>query len=425
MIGDTVWPEVKMGDVCEEITVGFVGPMTAEYRDAGVPFLRSMNIEPFCINKTDLKYVSPEFHARISKSRLRAGDVVIVRTGAPGTAAVVPEWMHNGNCSDLVIARPGPGVDAQFLCYYVNAVTHHIVNEHVVGAVQQHFNVGAAKSLKLPLPPLPEQRSIARVLGGLDDKIELNRRMNRTLEDLARGLFRSWFVDFDPVTKNGNGRAPATPAGLFPKRLVDSPIGPIPEGWRVGTVGAEFNLTMGQSPPGSTYNEDGAGVPFYQGRTDFGFRFPTRRVYCTAPTRFAEPGDTLVSVRAPVGDINLADERCAAGRGVAAVRHKSGATSYTYAMMASQREAFDVFNGDGTLFGCIGKADFDKMAVLVPPPATVDAFERIAGPWDAQIAVNEKEARSLAATRDALFPQLLSGEIRLNHAEAAAQEVLA
>lgn len=447
-----------MGDVCEEITVGFVGPMTSEYREAGVPFLRSMNIEPFRINKTDLKFVSPAFHARISKSRLRAGDVVIVRTGAPGTAAVVPDWMHDGNCSDLVIARPGPGVDARFLCYYVNAVTHHIVNEHVVGAVQQHFNVGAAKSLKLPLPPLPEQRAIARVLGGLDDKIELNRRMNRTLEDLARGVFRSWFVDFDPVVKpskgfagpsrgfagpskglagsgsprpsSGGGSVPlaspsagAAPADLFPKRLVDSPLGPIPEGWRVGTVGEEFNLTMGQSPPGSTYNEDGAGVPFYQGRTDFGFRFPTRRVYCTAPTRFAESGDTLVSVRAPVGDINMADERCAAGRGVAAVRHKSGATSYTYAMMAALREAFDVFNGDGTLFGCIGKSDFDKMQVLVPPPEMVAAFERIAGPWDAQITVNEKEARSLAATRDALLPVLLSGEVRLRNKHEAERAV--
>ena len=147
MIGDTVWPEVKMGDVCEEITVGFVGPMTAEYREAGVPFLRSMNIEPFRINKTDLKYISPEFHAKIKKSRLRAGDVVIVRTGDPGTAAVVPEWMHDGNCSDLVIARPGPGVDARFLCYYVNAVSHHIVNEHVVGAVQQRQRLGQTKVL--------------------------------------------------------------------------------------------------------------------------------------------------------------------------------------------------------------------------------------------------------------------------------------
>ncbi|MFN5661379.1 MAG: restriction endonuclease subunit S, partial [Planctomyces sp.] len=203
------------------------------------------------------------------------------------------------------------------------------------------------------------------------------------------------------------------PHAPWPTRLTDSPLGPIPEGWRVGTVGEEFNLTMGQSPPGSTYNEDGLGVPFYQGRTDFGFRFPTRRVHCTAPTRFAEAGDTLVSVRAPVGDINMADERCAAGRGVAAVRHKSGATSYTYAMMGALRDAFDVFNGDGTLFGCIGKADFDKMQVLVPPPEIVAAFERIARPWDEQIATNEREARSLAATRDAILPVLLSGEVRL------------
>lgn len=299
------------------------------------------------------------------------------------------------------------------------------------GTVQDNINVDFMERLHFPIPPtLAEQRAIARVLGGLDDKIELNRRMNRTLEDLARGVFRSWFVDFDPVLRPSAARPRAHPANhapppppRFPTRLVDSPLGPIPEGWRVGTVGEEFNLTMGQSPPGSTYNEDGLGVPFYQGRTDFGFRFPTRRVHCTAPTRFAEAGDTLVSVRAPVGDINMADERCAAGRGVAAVRHKSGATSYTYAMMAALREAFDVFNGDGTLFGCIGKSDFDKMQVLVPPPEVVAAFERVAGPWDAQIALNEKEARSLAATRDALLPVLLSGEVRLRNEREAERAV--
>ena len=98
---------------------------------------------------------------------------------------------------------------------------------------------------------------------------------------------------------------------------------------------------MGQSPPGNTYNEVGEGVPFYQGRTDFKFRFPTRRIYCTAPTRFANEGDTLVSVRAPVGDVNMAAERCAVGRGVAAIRHKSGSRSFTYYAMGFLKEDFD------------------------------------------------------------------------------------
>lgn len=199
-MGQADWPEVRLGDVASELTVGYVGPMASEYVALGIPFLRSLNVEPFQINKEDLKFIGREFHERLHKSALSPGDVVIVRTGKPGTAAVIPEWLKVANCSDLVVVRPGPNVDARFLVYFINgAATHHIFS-HTVGAVQQHFNVGSAKELPIPLPPLAEQRAIARVLGALDDKIELNRRLNRSLEELAQAVFRSWFVDFDPVT---------------------------------------------------------------------------------------------------------------------------------------------------------------------------------------------------------------------------------
>jgi type I restriction enzyme S subunit len=270
-------------------------------------------------------------------------------------------------------------------------------------------------TLELPLPPLAEQKAIAAVLGALDDKIELNRRMNATLEAMARALFQSWFVDFDPVRAKLDGRPaaaldPAT-AALFPEHLEDSPLGHIPKGWKAGTVIEGFNLTMGQSPPGDTYNEEGNGVPFYQGRTDFGFRFPTRRIYCSAPTRYAKPGDTLVSVRAPVGDINMANEECCIGRGVAAVRHKSGATSFTYHSMANLYPDFARFEAEGTVFGSINKDSFEKLRFVIPPDEIVAAYERQAGPLDEQIRILENQSRTLATLRDTLLPRLLSGEL--------------
>lgn len=437
MIGDTVWPEVKMGDVCEEITVGFVGPMTAEYRDAGVPFLRSMNIEPFRINKTDLKFVSPEFHARISKSRLRAGDVVIVRTGAPGTAAVVPEWMHDGNCSDLVIARPGPAVDAQFLCYYVNAVTHHIVNEHVVGAVQQHFNVGAAKSLKLPLPPLPEQRAIARVLGGLDDKIELNRRMNRTLEDLARGLFRSWFVDFDPVLRRagaagrGPGTSPITPAiAPWPARLVDSPLGPIPEGWRVSTIGEEVTVVGGSTPSTDEPKFWEGGTHCWVTPRDLSRL--TDPVVIDCERRISDAGlaqissglmprgTVLLSSRAPIGYLAIADVPVAVNQGFIGLKCDKGLPG-VFVLRWCEENMEEVLNrAGGTTFAEISKAAFRPIPMVVPPAAVIESFTRAAQGWHDQIVANVRQSRQLAALRDALLPQLLSGEIRLRDAERAA-----
>jgi type I restriction enzyme S subunit len=221
--------------------------------------------------------------------------------------------------------------------------------------------------------------------------------MSETLEAMAGALFRSWFVDFDPVRAKIEGRDPSLPkplADLFPARLVPSGLGEIPEGWEVGCVDDAFALTMGQSPPGTTYNETGDGIPFYQGRADFQFRFPERRVYCTAPTRLAKEGDTLISVRAPVGDINMASEDCAIGRGLAAARHKSGARSYTYYFMHGLGDVFNRFEAEGTVFGSISKKDFHAIGCVLAPQETVEAFEQLCGPMDNGIERGERESRS-------------------------------
>jgi len=211
--------------------------------------------------------------------------------------------------SSIIRARPDQSkADPLFLYYFFNSQE----GRHRLDTIRRQVAVagitgGDLAQLEVPIPPLPEQRAISHILGTLDDKIELNRRMNETLEAIARALFHSWFVAFDPVRRNmertrrgqpspaasrhplplGEGRGEGSVEALdrlFPDSFEDSELGEIPTGWRVGCVDDEFDLTMGQSPPGETYNEVGDGLPFYQGRTDFGFRFPTRRVYCTAPT---------------------------------------------------------------------------------------------------------------------------------------------
>jgi type I restriction enzyme S subunit len=287
---------------------------------------------------------------------------------------------------------------------------------------RQRVPSSAIERFPITLPPISEQRAIAHILGTLDDKIELNRRMSETLEAMARALFKAWFVDFEPVRAKMEGRwrrgetLPGLPAhlyDLFPDRLVESELGEIPEGWEVTAIDGEFDVTMGQSPPGSTYNETGDGLPFYQGRADFEFRFPKRRVYCTAPTRFAKKGDTLVSVRAPVGDINMASEDCAIGRGVAAVRHKTGCRSYTYQFMNSISDVFARFDSEGTVFGSIGKKDFHAITHVRPSHDLVLAYEGLAAPLDDQIERNERESRYLAQLRDTLLPKLISGELRV------------
>ena len=208
-------------------------------------------------------------------------------------------------------------------------------------------------------------------------------------------------------------RMPQHLADLFPDRLVDSELGPIPEGWEVKALGECFNLTMGQSPPGSTYNEHGEGLPFFQGRTDFGFRYPENRKFCTAPNRIAEPGDTLVSVRAPVGDINMAWEQCCIGRGIAALRHKTTATSYSYYFTWTIQSTLREYEQTGTVFGAINKNQFEALQVLEPDPNIVDAFTACARPLDARIRSSIAELLNLATLRDALLPKLISGETKV------------
>jgi type I restriction enzyme S subunit len=333
----------------------------------------------------------------------------------------------NQTCYALL---PSDALDDDFLFYALKgtmaemrALTYGTVFETITTQTFDHWLI--------PLPPLPEQRAIAHILGTLDDKIELNRRMSETLEQMARALFKAWFIDFEPVRAKLEGRwrrgqsLPGLPAhlyDLFPDRLVESELGEIPEGWEVGRVDDAFDLTMGQSPPGTTYNEVGDGIPFYQGRADFKFRFPERRVYCTAPTRFAKAGDTLIRVRAPVGDINMASEDCAIGRGVAAARHKTGARSYTYYLMHALAEVFGRFEAEGTVFGSISKKDFHNIPCVIVTRNALEAFERLCGPLDDAINGAERESRTLAALRDALLPKLISGELRVRDAERFLKE---
>jgi len=185
------WKRVRLGEVADEVTVGHVGPMVDEYRLSGVPFLRSQNVLPHRIDLSDIKFIDRDFHSKLKKSALRPGDVVTVRTGKPGTTSVVPDSLVDANCSDLVITRPGPALDARWLSYYVNVAASDYVSAHLVGAVQQHFNVGAAKNMVLHLPPLKEQQAIAEVLGALDDKIAANIRLASTTENLLHASFRA------------------------------------------------------------------------------------------------------------------------------------------------------------------------------------------------------------------------------------------
>ena len=178
-----------------------------------------------------------------------------------------------------------------------------------------------------------------------------------------------------------------------------------------GTLSDIAVITMGQSPSGSSYNEDGVGEVFYQGRAEFGFRFPKRRLFTTEPKRMAETGDVLLSVRAPVGDLNVAYERCCIGRGLGAIHSKTGHSSFILYTMFALRSQLDVFNGEGTVFGSINRDALNAIPIDIPPVTEIDQFEVVAHPIDELIRANYEENCRLEAIRDSLLPKLMSGEI--------------
>ncbi|MGN0241970.1 MAG: restriction endonuclease subunit S [Candidatus Weimeria sp.] len=183
------------------------------------------------------------------------------------------------------------------------------------------------------------------------------------------------------------------------------------ESWHRGLLSDIATVTMGQSPKGDTYNEDGTGTVFFQGRAEFRFRFPTRRLYTTDPKRMAQANDVLMSVRAPVGDLNVAYEDCCIGRGLGAIHSKDNHQSFVLYTMFALREQLDVFNGEGTVFGSINRDALSSMPVSIPPQAVIDKFEAVVSPMDDAIRNNYEEICHLQTIQDSLLPRLISGEL--------------
>ena len=236
-------------------------------------------------------------------------------------------------------------------------------------------------NLTIPVPSLAVQEVIVQTMQCLEDKITCNEQINDNLQQQAMSLYAEMFLNSS-----------------------DSNV-------TSGTLSDIAVITMGQSPSGSSYNEDGVGEVFYQGRAEFGFRFPKRRLFTTEPKRIAEAGDVLLSVRAPVGDLNIAYERCCIGRGLGAIHSKTGHSSFVLYTMFALRSQLDVFNGEGTVFGSINRDALNAIPIDIPPVTEIDQFEVVAHPIDELIRANYEENCRLEAIRDSLLPKLMSGEI--------------
>ena len=270
------------------------------------------------------------------------------------------------------------GNDAKFIYYFLKTLEW---SKFTSASAVPGINRNTVHKEIVSLPDVETQRRIASTLSMFDEKIKINTEINDNLQQQAMSLYAEMFLNSS-----------------------DSNV-------TSGTLSDIAVITMGQSPSGSSYNEDGVGEVFYQGRAEFGFRFPKRRLFTTEPKRMAEAGDVLLSVRAPVGDLNIAYERCCIGRGLGAIHSKTGHSSFVLYTMFALRSQLDVFNGEGTVFGSINRDALNAIPIDIPPVTEIDQFEVIAHPIDELIRANYEENCRLEAIRDSLLPKLMSGEI--------------
>ncbi|ETR68175.1 MAG: type I restriction-modification system specificity subunit [Candidatus Magnetoglobus multicellularis str. Araruama] len=387
------WKEVALGKIAEITSSKRI--FYADYVSNGVPFFRSKEIINK-YNKQDIQtelYISEHKYTEIKNKYgvPEKNDILLTSVGTLGIPYLVKKneefYFKDGNLTWFRNIN-STFVDIDYLYIWLqSSIGKQKLDEITIGSTQAALTIRGLKTVEILLPPLPEQQAIASVLSSLDDKIDLLHRQNKTLEAMAETLFRQWFVE------------------------------EAEDDWDLCTLKDEFDFTMGQSPPSISFNENGVGTPMYQGNRDFCFRFPKKRVFTTEPKRMAEKYDTLISVRAPVGEQNMANEACCIGRGVAAFRYKNNKDyyTYTYFKLKSLMDEIKEYNHEGTVFGSISKKDFEKIEVVIPHEKQVKSFQDKVKPIDDKVILNETQILSLEKLRDTLLPKLMSGEIRVNY----------
>lgn len=377
-----------------------IGAPAVPYQEDKLTYLRITDInDDGSLNFSDLKSVDAE---DAEKYILKENDIVFARTGNSTGRSYFYEKQHGTfvYAGFLIKFSFDPNkVNPRILKYYTHSKPYFDwVNSFDTGATRGNINAKTYGDMEIELPSRKVQDKIVSILSSLDRKIELNNKINADLEEMAQAIFKNWFVDFEPF-KDG--------------KFVDSELGMIPEGWKVGTLEEIAEITMGQSPAGNSLNENREGMIFYQGSSDFGFRFPSIRVFTTEPKRLAVANSVLFSVRAPVGDINVAKEECCIGRGVASIKSKYGHDSYLFYTMKSLHKLFDSFDGEGTVFGSINKKTLSAIQILLPSDGIVEQFNNIASSFDDRIRSLSDENSRLSLLRDTLLPRLMSGEIEV------------
>ena len=418
------WQIRSVEDVCKRVTSGGTPSRTRPdfYVDGSWPWVKTQELQDTWIDHTEEK-ITDEAVANSSAKVLPPNTILLAMYGATvGQLGILRSPMTcNQACCAMIV--DSDKADFRYLYHHLR-YSRTQLKSLATGAAQQNLSGALIKSLLYPFPPLAEQKAIAAVLGALDDKIELNRRMNATLEAMARALFQSWLVDFDPVRAKLDGRPPAAldpaTAALFPDSFQDSTLGHIPKGWETGSILRQAGLLSGGTPKTDIPAYWNGDVPWASAKDvsqcGEAFLVSTERTITKqgveeSSTKIIPANATVVVARgATTGRLTMFGHAMAMNQTCYALRSKVGAP---FALYCNARHFIErlVQGGHGSIFDTITTSTFEATDVLLAPKEVLLAFDKQVTPLFQQVHANLYQSRTLATLRDTLLPKLLSGEL--------------
>jgi len=442
---ESEWSRLRIDQVAEKVAMGPFGSSikVSTFVPIGVPVISGQHLHGTRLEDSEYNFITPEHAEKLKNANVYRGDVIFTHAGNIGQVAYIPPCSKYDRyvisqrqffmrCNKTLI-KPS------FVTYYFK--THEgqhklLANSSPSGVPSIAQPVTYLRSIEIPVPPLLVQEAIACILGAFDDKIELNRRMNRTLEEMAQAIFKSWFVDFEPVRAKADGRDTGLPseiADLFPDGFEESEMGEIPKGWSSTSFTDSIEVIGGGTPKRSSSEYWGGSIPWFSvvdtpadGEV---FAISTKQTVTqlgidNSSARILPVGTTIISARGTVGNLALVGVPMAMNQSCYGLRDQRNLKGYflyfaTEAVVDTLRQ-----RGHGSVFNTITRDTLHSLRVASPPDEVASAFERVVQSLMLRLLVSQQESRTLAALRDTLLPKLISGELRVPDAERIAERVV-
>ncbi|WP_368873604.1 restriction endonuclease subunit S [Shewanella algae] len=391
------WELEKLDDIAKKVMVGIASAATHAYTDSGIRMLRNLNIKDGWIDDSDILHIEEGYEVQHKNKRLKAGDILTVRTGYPGLSAVVPSMYENAQCfTSLVTRLDQTRALPDYVCRFINSeYGKKFISSGEAGGAQKNVNAAMLKKMPIPLPPLPEQRKIAKILSTWDKAIATNEKLIATSKQQKKALMQQLLT----------GK----------KRLVNPETGKAFEGeWEEVKLSQIANITMGSSPKSESYNENGKGLPLLQGNADIKSRKSAPRIHTSQITKECEIGDILLSVRAPVGSVAKSLHNACIGRGIAGIQAKRNvAQEFLYQWLLAFEPKWERFS-QGSTFEAVNSNDIKTLHISAPSYLEQQKISSVLTAADKEIEVLEAKLAHFKQEKKALMQQLLTGKRRVS-----------